>query len=103
MSHRGAGGVRLSSEHRGCDGGRDHPEADTRHRIRMLNQLASNNTSVDRDARDVDTVKGGSSVILSSHRVTIEAGTTQGVSLYTVYRVCHCILYTGCWSQCPGQ
>ncbi len=93
VSHRtcdtgGAGGVRLSSEHRGCDGGRDHPEADTRHRIRMLNQLASNNTSVDRDARDVDTAaKGGSSVILSSHRVTIEAGTTQGVSLYTVYRV----------------
>ena len=59
---------------------------DTRHRIRMLNQLASNNTSVDRDW-DVDTAKGGSSVILSSHRVTIEAGTTQGVSLYTAYRV----------------
>ena len=52
----------------------------------MLDQLASNNTSVDRDW-DVDTAKGGSSVILSSHRVTIEAGTTQGVSLYTVYRV----------------
>ena len=52
----------------------------------MLDQLASNNTSVDRDW-DVDTAKGGSSVILSSHRVTIEAGTTQGVSLYTAYRV----------------
>ena len=83
--HVTPGGVRLSSEHRGCDGGCDHPEADTRHRIRMLNQLASNNTSVDRDL-DVDTAKGGSSVILSSHRVTIEAG-TQGVSLYTAHRV----------------
>lgn len=36
----------------------------------------------------------GSSVILSSHRVTIEAGTTQGVShtQAPLYR-----------SQCPGQ
>ena len=89
-----------SVRHRTCDtGGRQAlkwtsgvwrglwpSRGDTRHRIRMLNQLASNNTSVDRDL-DVDTAKGGSSVILSSHRVTIEAGTTQGVSLYTAYRV----------------
>lgn len=44
----------------------------------MLDQLVCYNTSADRDT--VNTVKDVSSVILSSHRVTLEAGITQGVS-----------------------
>ena len=74
------------SEHRVCC---DHAEADTRgHRIRMLDQLVSYNTSADRDTGNVDTMRRVSPVLFWAH--------TGRHLRPEQHRVCHNDMYTGC-------
>ena len=91
--HVTPGGDRLSSEHRGCDGGCDHPEATL---------VTGSGCWISWPRTTPQWTETGMWTQLRGAPVLFWAHTGWQLRLGQ-HRVCRYIQHTGCWSQCPGQ